>query len=107
MSASSLLIRSRLGERTRHRLSVASRVMAAAVGGYLLTSALAVLLALLLPVARSQAVVLGTDLGFLLAIPILLWAFHTRSALRAWGWLLAWTGMVALLSWYLIRGGAA
>lgn len=91
----------------RHRWSVASRMLAAALGGYALASALAVLLGLLLPLERAQAVNLGMDLGFLLYVPILLWTFHTRSAARAWGWLLLWSGAAALLAWWLLKGSAA
>lgn len=91
----------------KYRLSVASRVLAAAVGGYALTSALAISIALLLPVGRAHAVMLASDIGFLIYVPILLWAFHTPTAKRAWGWLLFWTGTVSLCSWWLMQGGAA
>lgn len=97
-----------VSEGARYRMSVASRVLAAAFGGYALTSALAVLLALLLPLEHAQAVVLGMNMGFLIAIPILLWTFHTRSAARAWGWLALWTAVVSGLCWWLMHhaGGA-
>lgn len=85
----------------RYRWNVASRVLAAAVGGYVLTSALAVFMALLLPIARAQAVIAASDMGFLIYLPILLWVFHARSATRAWFWLLSWTGALALLCWWL------
>lgn len=96
-----------MNDSARYRLSVASRVLAAAVGGYALTSALAILMALLLPTGRAQAVMLASDIGFLVYVSILLWAFHTPTAKRAWGWLLFWTGTVALFSWWLLQGGAA
>ena len=70
----------------RYRWSVAARVLAAALGGYLLTSALATLLALLLAFERAQAVMAGSDIGVLFYLPALMWAFHARSAARAWAW---------------------
>lgn len=90
---------------TRDRLRVASRVLAAAVGGYALVSALAVFVALLLPTGRAQAVMLASDIGFLVYVPILLWVFHTRSATRAWVWLSVWTAVVYAVCWLLIRKG--
>ena len=91
----------------RYRVSVTSRILAAALGGYALVSALAVFTALLLPTGRAQAVMLASDMGFLIYLPILLWVFHTQTAMRAWGWLLGWTAVFSLLSWWLMQGGAA
>ena len=96
---------------TRYRLGVAARVLAATIGGYALMSALAVLLALPLswwwPMPRGQAVLVTTYFGFLAYVPVVLWVFHTRSAARAWGWLLLWTALAALACWGLLQGGAA
>lgn len=92
---------------TRYRLSVTSRVLAAALGGYALVSALAVFMALLLPTGRAQAVMLASDMGFLIYLPILLWAFHVPTATRAWAWLLGWTATFSLVAWCLMQGGAA
>lgn len=91
----------------RYRVSVTSRILAAALGGYALVSALAVFAALLLPTGRAQGVMLASDVGFLIYLPILLWVFHTQTAMRAWGWLLGWTAVFSLLSWWLMQGGAA
>lgn len=91
----------------RYRLGVASRVLAAVFGGYALTSALASLIALLLPIQRAQAVMAASDMGFLFYVPILLWVFHTRSATRAWGWLTLWTALASLLCWWWLNAGAA
>lgn len=93
-----------------YRWSVASRVLAAVLGGYLLTSALATLLALLLPVLLrfepAHAVMAASDVGVLFYLPILMWSFHTRSATRAWGWLLLWTAAALAANWALGAGGA-
>lgn len=94
-----------------YRLGVASRVLAAAIGGYALISALAVLLALPLSwwwsVPRGQAVLITTYIGFLAYVVVVLWVFHTRSAARAWGWLLLWTMLASLACWWLLKGGDA
>lgn len=95
----------------RYRLSIVSRVLAASVGGYALVSALAVLLALPLaaywPMPLQQAVMVTAFFGFLIYVPIVLWVFHTPSAARAWVWLAAWSVMVSLLGWWLLKGGTA
>ncbi|MEG0223010.1 MAG: DUF3649 domain-containing protein [Comamonas sp.] len=89
-----------------YRCSVAARVLAAALGGYLLTSALATLLALLLPFERAQAVMAGSDIGVLFYLPALLWAFHARSAVRAWAGLLLSSAAVAAACWWLAAAAA-
>jgi hypothetical protein len=91
----------------QYRLSVASRVLAAAVGGYALASACGTLLSLILPMQHAQAAKAGTYLSFAVYAVILCWAFHTRSATRAWVWLAAWTAAVAMLCWWLLRQGGA
>lgn len=91
----------------RYRLAVTSRVLAAAVGGYALTSAIGTLMSLLIPLERAQAVEMGTFLSFAAYAAILCWAFHVRSAMRAWTWLIAWTLAVSALCWWLLRHGGA
>lgn len=92
-------------ESIRYRLTVASRVAAAAVGGYALTSALALLMALLWPVWPG---VEGSQvLSFAVYVPIVLWAFHARSVWRVWGWLMLWTLLASGLCWWLLRQGGA
>ncbi len=67
-----------------YRWQVASRVLAAFVGGYLLANTGAILLAGVLPMARSDAVQVAMMCSFLLYLGAWLWVFATRSALRAW-----------------------
>lgn len=71
-----------------YRWMVASRVLAAAVGGYAITSLATAVLALLLPrvVGSSTAsgVLAATLWSFMLYTVIVIWVFRTRSAMRAW-----------------------
>lgn len=84
---------------TRYRLSVASRVLAAIVGGYLLAAAIRLLLTLISPVESAG---MSAKLAiFAIHTAILLWAFHTRSATRAWVWLFVWTAVVYAACWML------
>jgi len=66
------------------RLAVASRVLAAALGGYMLAALSSVCLTQFAPLPRAEAVVLGMTLSFLIYLPAVLWCFACRSAWRAW-----------------------
>jgi hypothetical protein len=82
---------------TSYRLAVASRVVAAVAGGYLLASLANVACSLMLPLARAEAVVSGMMLSFLVLLVAILWCFACRSATRAWLGLLAWAALLAAL----------
>lgn len=72
----------------RERLGVASRVLAATVGGYalasLVASALAAALPLLTPASRADGVQIASLLSFAFYTAAAIWVFSTRSATRAW-----------------------
>jgi hypothetical protein len=69
---------------SRPWLGVLSRTLAAIGGGYALAATCSMFLALALPIARSQAVLTGMLMGIALCACAALWAFATRTALRAW-----------------------
>lgn len=94
------------GSMARYRWLVASRVLAAALGGYALTSALTVLLSLVWPLPKSQAVLAATMLSFTLYAVAVIWVFSVRSVTRAWLGMVIPTAVVALLCWVLQSGGA-
>lgn len=85
------------------RWSIASRALAAALGGYALTSLATIALPLLLEtmgVDRSQALITTMMAGFLLYAAIIMAVFHARSAMSAWAWLVGASltlGIVVLL----------
>ncbi len=66
------------------RWGVLSRSLAAIFGGYALASMTSVFCPVALPAARGQAVLTGMLLAIVVAACAALWAFATRSALRAW-----------------------
>lgn len=90
-----------------YRWSVASRVAAAALGGYALTSAATVLLALLWPAPQAQGVLWATMLSFAIYTMAVVWVFCARSATRAWAGMAIGTAACAGLAWLLMRGGGA
>lgn len=93
----------------RYRWEVASRVVAAAIGGYALASALTVLLALIWPLPQAQAVLASTMLGFVWYTVAVIWVFTTRSHVRAWVGMVLPTVLIAMLCWWLlpaVAGGA-
>ncbi len=65
-------------------LGVLSRSLAAIFGGYALAATCSMFFAVALPGARSQAVLTGMLVGIVLCACAALWAFATRTALRAW-----------------------
>ncbi|WPO97934.1 DUF3649 domain-containing protein [Pseudomonas sp. HR96] len=68
----------------RYRLAVASRVLAAALGGYTLTSLLVACVAKALQLPRVESMLSATLPAFLILTAAVLWVFAARSAWRAW-----------------------
>ncbi len=71
-------------EGLRYRLGVASRAVAAIIGGYALAAAATAFMALTLPMARADAVLTATLLSFTVYVCAVIWVFAARDALRAW-----------------------
>lgn len=90
-----------------YRWAVASRVVAATFGGYALSAAATVLVALLWPAPLAQAVLWATMLSFTVYTVVIVWVFTTRSAARAWAGVLIGTAVLSALAWWLKAGGAA
>ena len=74
-----------------HRWQIASRVLAASAGGYLVSavamSALALAFPALAGAAPAAGVLTGSLLSFVLYAGIAIGVFAARSARRAWAWL--------------------
>lgn len=87
----------------RYRLGVASRCLAASVGGYALASASSAFIAALVPAAPAQAAVSGMMLAFVLYVVAVLWVFACASATKAWLGVGASTLVLALASLGLSR----
>ena len=96
-----------LSERARYRWRVASRVLAAVFGGYAFTSAATVLLALVWPLPKAEAVAAATMLSFALYAVVILWIFAVKRLRTLWLGLVAATAFCAGMSWWLLPGGAA
>lgn len=93
-----------LGDTARYRWRVASRVLAAVVGGYALTSAGTVLLALAWPLPKAEAVMASTMLSFALYAGVLVWIFAVRCLCTVWLGLVIATAACTGLSWLLLSG---
>ena len=67
-------------------LRLVSRIVAAVVGGYVLSAGLITLAAMALgrAIPQSEAVVLTSMLGFVIYLTLLLWAFAERRLWRIW-----------------------
>lgn len=66
-----------------YRLAVAGRVVLAAIGGYGIAALSAALLALVLPMPRSESVSTGTLVSFAIMAAAVVWVFAARSLGRA------------------------
>jgi hypothetical protein len=74
----------KLNEGLQYRLGIASRAIAAILGGYAVTAITTALLSLGLPMARADAVMAATLLSFTVYTCAVLWVFAAHDALRAW-----------------------
>lgn len=81
-----------------YRLAVASRVLAAVAGGYLLASLASVCMAFWLPVSRADAVISGMLSSFVFYLLAVIWCFACRSAWRAWWGVLLASALLAALA---------
>lgn len=89
--------RLRLSATALYRLGVATRSVAAIVGGYVLAALVTMLLSVCLPMARAEAVMTATLLSFAIYTCAVLWVFATSSALRAWLGLLIPGAVIAVI----------
>lgn len=67
-----------------YRNSILMRVLAATLGGYAVASGLAILLPMVLPMARAEAVLASTLLSFAAYTEVIIWVFSARAPKRAW-----------------------
>ena len=89
-----------LSEAARYRWAVASRALAAIVGGYALASACAAALAVVLPLPRVDATLAATLSAFMVYACAVLWVFAAHSAGRAWAGLLIPGVALAGIAWF-------
>jgi hypothetical protein len=88
----------------QRRWSIASRTFAGVFGAYAVTSLFIVagsLLASRLGVNRALAVLTTTQVSFLLYAVLIMAAFHTRTAVRAWAGLIILGAPLGLAAWAL------
>lgn len=86
-------------ERGRRWPGLVSRVVAAVAGGYAVGALVSVACAVLLPLARSEAVIIGMMLSFLAYAGVVLWAFAARNTWRAWAGVLLPGLLLLMASW--------
>jgi hypothetical protein len=90
-----------------YRGAIASRSMAAIVGGYAVAAGCSAGLALALArtgVPAVEAVVAANMVAFLVYTVVALWAFRCASALRVWRRIASLALLLAIATWLLERG---
>lgn len=84
-------------EGLRYRLGVASRAVAAIVGGYAVSALAGLACALWLPASSGEAVLIGTLSSFAVYACLALWVFAVGTAWRAWSGLALLAGALGVL----------
>lgn len=88
------------------KMMLLSRVLAAIVGGYALTSGVAVLLSSILPLPRGEAVQTAVLSAFITYTCAVIWVFSVQDVRRAWLGVLLPAILCGGLGLLLARGGA-
>ncbi len=83
------------------RLAVASRVVAAVLGGYVFANVIAIFLSEVLPMPRASAVLAMTLASFALYAAAAIWVFAARTAMRAWLGLAVPSGVLGAAAWLI------
>jgi hypothetical protein len=83
---------------------VLQRIVAAAIGGYVLAAAASACLSYALPMPRADATLTGMLVSFLIYVGVILWVFAARSLQRLWWQLGATTVVFAALALLLAPG---
>lgn len=86
-----------------YNFSVISRFIAAIVGGYVFTCAFTSLLSIILPLKRSDAVLLSISLTIFVYCCVFIWVFAVKSLKTIWITILL-TSSACLLSIALLKG---
>eukprot|EP01034_Spumella_vulgaris_P007496 gene7496-9551_t len=68
----------------RYRLGIASRALAAIVGGYALSALVATACAIWYPGTRAEGAIFGMLASFVIYTLAVMWVFAVRTAWRAW-----------------------
>lgn len=102
-SAASIRARLPPGAEWRRVGGILLRVLAGVFGGYGVAALATMLLSLLLPMPRAEAVMTATMASFAVHAGAMVWAFGARGALRAAGGIAALAALLWLL--LLTQGG--
>ena len=84
-----------------YRIAVVSRFLAAIVGGYFFTAVFCSLLSIILPLKKSDAVLLSISLTILIYSCVFIWVFAVKSLTKVWITILLTTAATALLLSFL------
>ncbi|MBE0370232.1 hypothetical protein J8L98_01850 [Pseudoalteromonas sp. MMG013] len=68
---------------------VCSRFLAAILGGYIFSAISVSLLAVLVPLSKTDSVLLAVSLSVLVYTCVFIWVFSVRSLVKIYGWLIA------------------
>ncbi len=88
----------------QYRWSVASRLLAAALGGYVVVTLLHLAFLAVLPWDYYKSLLFASQTGYLYYTGVIIWCFAARTARRAWlGLAVVALPLVLIDAWYLLH----
>ncbi|HNP30006.1 MAG TPA: DUF3649 domain-containing protein [Nitrospirales bacterium] len=78
-----------------------SRVAAGVLGGYTLAYVCTAFMSIVLPLAKSEAVLTASMMSFVIYTGAILWTFTAATPLRAWSGLLIPTAFFGGITWVM------
>ena len=91
-----------------YRWSVVSRIIAAALGGYVIVSLLHMAFIAVLPSELHKSLLFASQTGYLYWTGLIIWCFATASATRAWvGLAVLAVPLVAIDAWWFLTRSVA
>lgn len=91
----------------QYRWSVASRFIAAALGGYVIVTLLQPAFMAVLPWESYKSLLFASQTGYLYYTGVIVWCFAVRTARRAWlGLAVVALPLILIDAWYLLQRSA-
>ena len=86
----------------KETFTVCSRVIAAIIGGYVLSNLLSILLSYILPGSPSDGVMTGMVISFAVYGAVIIWVYSVKSLQQVWRNLLITSAVCAIIIYFLM-----
>ena len=89
----------------KESITVLSRLIAAIIGGYILSNLLSVSLSYMLPGSPADGVMTGMVVSFAVYAAVVVWVYSVKSLLQVWQNLLITSAVCAIIIYFLMPKG--